>query len=96
MMSYLNNHVKQVWSLALVAKESKLVVGSSDRELRVWGLELTSAEQEVSVAQERAAIGQKRGPPSGDDLLTTEDGEKNVSKLNNSCLCAWCVHILPL
>ena len=83
-MSYLNHphHVIQVWSLALVAKESKLVVGSSDRELRVWELELTGAEQEVDVAQEKATIGQKRGPPSGDDMMAndvTENSERNVS-----------------
>ena len=73
-MSYLNDqhHVIQVWSLALVAKESKLVVGSSDRELRVWELELTGTEQQMSVAQERVNI----------DVVTngiTEDGERNVS-----------------
>ncbi|XP_065906408.1 WD repeat-containing protein 3-like [Dysidea avara] len=71
----------EVWSLALVAKESKLVVGSSDRELRVWELELTGAEQEVDVAQEKATIGQKRGPPSGDDMMAndvTENSERNV------------------
>jgi len=83
-MSYLNDphRVIQVWSLALVAKESKLVVGSSDRELRVWELELTGAEQQMGVAQERVTIGQKRHPPSDDDVVTnviTEDGERNVS-----------------
>ena len=57
----------KVWSIALVAKESRLVVGSSDRQLRVWAVEHASAEQEVGGASSRVIIGQKRAPLSGDD-----------------------------
>ena len=50
-----------------------MIVGSSDRELRVW--QLSGSEEE----SERATIGQKRGPPT--DVTAEEESERNVSKL---------------
>ena len=49
-----------MWSLALVARETRLVVGSSDRQLRVWAVEHADVEQEMGGAISRATIGQKR------------------------------------
>ena len=57
----------KVWSISLVARETRLVVGSSDRQLRVWCVEHTNTEQEVRGAPIRAIAGQKRAPLSDDD-----------------------------
>ena len=65
--------------------ESRLVVGSSDRQLRVWAIKRDNAEQEVGGAISRAVIGQKRAPSldDDDDTMTqnnvTKKHERNVS-----------------
>ena len=51
----------------MVARETRLVVRSSDQQLRVWAVEYVDAEQEVGGATSRAIIGEKRGSLSGDD-----------------------------
>ena len=63
----------KVWSISLVAKETRLVVGSSDRQLRVWCVEHADAEQEVHGAPIRAIAGQKRAPLSDDDKMMAEN-----------------------
>ena len=63
----------KVWSISLVARETRLVVGSSDRQLRIWCVEHTDAEQEVRGAPIRAIAGQKRAPLSGDDKMMAEN-----------------------
>ena len=65
-----------MWSIALVARETRLVVGSSDRQLRVWSVEHVDAQQEVGGATSRAVIGEKRAAlPSddGDEMITQND-----------------------
>ena len=56
-----------MWSIALVARETRLVVGSSDRQLRVWAIEHVDAEQELGGTTSRAIIGEKRAALLGDD-----------------------------
>lgn len=74
----------KVWSIVLVARESRLVVGSSDRKLRVWAVEHSNAEQEVGGATSKTIIGQKRTPSDdNDDIMmmqndVTEQHERNV------------------
>ena len=72
-----------MWSIALVAKETRLVVGSSDRQLRVWSVEHVDAQQEVGGATSRAVIGEKRTvlPGDGDEMITQNDviGDHNRS-----------------
>lgn len=63
----------KVWSISLVARETRLVVGSSDRQLRVWCVEHTDAEQEVLGAPIRAIAGQKRALLSDDDKMMAEN-----------------------
>ena len=63
----------KVWSISLVARETRLVVGSSDRQLRIWCVEHTDAEQEVRGAPIRAIAGQKRAPLSDDDKMMAEN-----------------------
>lgn len=69
--------------MALVVKETRLVVGSSDRQLRVWAIEHTDSEQEVDGATSRAVIGQKRTLLSDNGDTMTHDNvtwknERNV------------------
>ena len=56
-----------MWSIELVARETRLIVGSSDRQLRVWAVEHVDAMQELGGATSRAIIGEKRAASSGDD-----------------------------
>ena len=75
----------KVWSIALVARETKLVVGSSDRQFRVWSVERADAEHEVGGAPIRAAAGQKRATLSGDDVMMTQNDvtEKHRRNVRN-------------
>ena len=87
-----------MWSIALVAKESRLVVGSSDRQLRVWSVDCGDAEKEVGGATSRVVIGHKRAPllDDGDmsDNDVTEKYERNVRmfrshNITNGCRRRW-------
>ena len=69
--------ILKVWSIALVARETRLVVGSSDRQLRVWCVEHADVEQEVGGAPIKAIAGQKRALSSDNDV--TEKHGRNVS-----------------
>ena len=68
-----------MWSIALVAKETRLVVGSSDRQLRVWAIAHVDAEQELGRATSRAIIGEKRAAllgNDGDEMMEQSDATK--------------------
>ena len=72
-----------MWSIALVAKETRLVVGSSDRQLRVWAVEHVDAEQELGGATNRAIIGEKRGAllgSDGDEMMEQSDVTKEQAR----------------
>ena len=45
----------------MVTRETRLVVRSSDHQLRVWAVEYVDAEQKVGGALSRAIVGEKSG-----------------------------------
>ena len=63
-----------MWSIGLVAKETRLVVRSSDRHFRVWSVEHVDAQQEVGGATSKAVIGEKRAAlPSDEDEMVAQN-----------------------
>ena len=73
-----------MWSIALVAKETRLVVGSSDRQLRVWAVEhVDDAQQEVGGATDKPIIGEKRPALSYDDGIEMEQNDVTEGHVRN-------------